>query len=128
MVILNIVTPIFIVIFNLLLIPRYGALGAAIATAAGVIVQNVLRQLALWRWGGGISLFEKRYTSFFLVLAASTVGLYLIQLFIPNNIYIALVLALAASIFVLLLVKKHLKIADTFPEIVRLPLVGRLLA
>jgi len=128
MVILNIVTPIFIVIFNLLLIPRYGALGAAIATAAGVIMQNVLRQLALWRWGGGISLFEKRYTSFFLVLAASTVGLYLIQLFIPNNIYIALVLALAASIFVLLLVKKHLKIADTFPEIVRLPLVGRLLA
>jgi O-antigen/teichoic acid export membrane protein len=125
---LNIVTQIIIVVFNLLLIPRYGALGAAVATVGGLIVQDFLRQLALWRWGGGISFFEKRYTSFFLVLAASTIGLYLIQLFTPNNIYIGLMLALAVSVFVLLLVKKHLKIADTFPEIVRLPLVGRLLA
>jgi O-antigen/teichoic acid export membrane protein len=128
MVVLNIVTPIIIVVFNLLLIPRYGALGAAIATAAGVIVQHFLRQLGLWRWGGGISFFEKRFTSFFLVLGSSALGLYLIQLFTPNNIYIALTLAFAVSVFVLMLVKNHLKIAETFPEIVRLPLVGRLLA
>jgi hypothetical protein len=37
-------------------------------------------------------------------------------------------LALTVSTFVLWLVKKHLKIADTFPEILRLPVVGRLLA
>jgi O-antigen/teichoic acid export membrane protein len=128
MVILNVVTPIIIVVFNLLLIPRYGAIGAAIATSAGFITQNLLRQLSLWFAGGGISFFEKRYVSFFLVLGSSTVGLYLIQLFTPNNIYVALTLALAVSTFVLWLVKKHLKIADTFPEILRLPLVGRLLA
>jgi O-antigen/teichoic acid export membrane protein len=128
MVVLNIVTPIIIVVFNLLLIPRYGALGAAVATAAGLIMQNVLRQFGLWRWGGGISFFEKRYTSFFLVLGSSAFGLYLVQLFTPHNIYIVLALALAVSVFALVLVKKHLKIADTFPEIARLPLVGRLLA
>jgi O-antigen/teichoic acid export membrane protein len=128
MVVLNIVTPIIIVVFNLLLIPRYGALGAAVATATGLIVQNLLRQIGLWRWGGGISFFERRYASFFLVLGASVIGLYLIQFLTPNNVYIALTLALAVSVFVLLLVKKHLKIADTFPEIVRLPLIGKLLA
>jgi O-antigen/teichoic acid export membrane protein len=128
MVVLNIVTPIIIVVFNLLLIPRYGALGAAVATAGGLIVQNFLRQLGLWRWGGGISFFEKRYSSFFLVLGSSAFGLYLIQLFTPNNIYIALTLALSVSVLVLLRVKRYLKIADTFPEIVRLPFVGRLLA
>jgi O-antigen/teichoic acid export membrane protein len=128
MVILNIVTPIIIVLFNLLLIPRYGAVGAAVATSAGMITQNLLRQLALWRGGCGVSFFEKRYASFFVVLGSSALGLYLIQLFMPNNVYIAFTTAFAVSAFVLWLVKKHLKIADTFPEILRLPLVGRLLA
>ncbi len=128
MVMLNIVTPIIIVVFNLLLIPRYGAIGAAVATSAGLIVQSLLRQLSLWHAGGGISFFEKRYASFFLMLGSSAVGLYLIQFFTPNNIYIALTLALAVSTFVMWLVKKHLRIADTFPEILRVPVVGRLLA
>jgi O-antigen/teichoic acid export membrane protein len=128
MVILNIVTPIIIVVFNLLLIPRYGAVGAAVATSAGMIMQNFLRQLSLWLAGGGISFFEKRFASFFLVLGSSAISLYLIQLFTPNNIYVALTLALAVSTFALWLVKKHLKIADIFPELLRLPVVGRLLA
>jgi O-antigen/teichoic acid export membrane protein len=128
MVMLNIVTPIIIVVFNLLLIPRYGAIGAAVATSAGLILQSLLRQLSLWLGGGGVSFFEKRYASFFLMLGSSAVGLYLIQFFTPNNIYIALTLAIAVSTFVLWLVKKHLKIADTFPEILRVPVVGRLLA
>jgi O-antigen/teichoic acid export membrane protein len=127
MVILNIVTPIIIVAFNLLLIPRYGAVGAAVATSTGLIVQNLLRQLSLWLAGGGISFFERRLASFFLVLGLSTISLYLIQLFTPNNIFVALTLALTVSAFVLWLVKKHLKIADIFPEILRLPIVGRLL-
>ena len=128
MVILNLVTPIIIVVFNLLLIPHYGAVGAAVATSAGLIVQNLLRQLGLWRASGGISFFEKRLASFFLVLGSSAISLYLIQLFISNNIYVALTLAVTVSAFVLWLVKKHLRIADTFPEILRLPIVGRLLA
>ncbi len=128
MVFLNIGTPIIIVVFNLLLIPRYGAMGAAVATAAGLIMQNLLRQLGLWVGGGGISFFEKQYASFFLVLGSSALGLCLIQRFTPNNIYVALTLSLSVSAFVLWLVKKHLKIADTFPEILRLPLIGRLLA
>jgi len=125
---LNIVTPIIIVLFNLLLIPHYGAIGAAVATTTGLIMQDLLRQLVLWREGCGVSFFEKRYASFFVVLGSSALGLYLIQLFMPNNVYIAFSLAFAVSAFVLWLVKKHLKIADTFPEILRLPLVGRLFA
>jgi len=127
MVILNIVTPIIIVVFNLLLIPRYGAIGAAVATSAALILQNLLRQFSLWLASGGISFFEKRLASFFLVLGASAMGLYLIQLFTPNNIFVALALALTVSTFVLWLVKKHLKIADIFPELLRFPIARRLL-
>jgi O-antigen/teichoic acid export membrane protein len=127
-VILNIGTPMIIVVFNVLLIPHYGVIGAAVATTTGLIMQALLRQLALWRGGCGVSFFEKRYASFFAVLGLSAVGLYFIQLFMPNSIYIAFTLAFAVSAFVVWLVKKHLKIADTFPEIHRIPVVGRLLA
>jgi O-antigen/teichoic acid export membrane protein len=128
MVILNVATPIIIVVFNLLLIPRYGAVGAAVATSAGLIIQSLLRQLTLWRASGGISFFEKRLASLFLVLGLSAISLYLIQLFTSNNIYVILALTVAVSTFVLWLVKKHLRIADIFPEILRLPVVGKLLA
>lgn len=128
MVILNIVTPITIIVFNLLLIPRYGALGAATATAAGMIAQALLRQLVLWRCGGGISFFETRFASFFLVLGPTAFALCLSQLFMSSNIYFTLTLAVAVSAFVLWLAKKHLNIAEIFPEILRLPLLGRLLA
>jgi O-antigen/teichoic acid export membrane protein len=127
-VILNMGTPLIIVAFNVLLIPHYGAIGAAVATTTGLIMQALLRQLALWRGVCGVSFFEKRYASFFVVLGLSAIGLYFIQLFMPNNIYIAFTLAFAVSAFVVWLVKKHLKIADTFPEILRLPFIGRLLA
>lgn len=127
MVILNITTPIIIVVFNLLLIPRYGAIGAAVATSAGLIAQNVLRQILLWK-SGGVSFFEKRYASFFLMLGSSTLGLYIVQFFTPENIYLVLILALSVSISVSWLLKKHLKIADTFPELLRLPFIGRFIA
>jgi O-antigen/teichoic acid export membrane protein len=128
MVILNIMTTAVIVLFNLALIPHYGAIGAAAGTAAGVITQNLIRQVGLWLGSGGVSFFERQYASFFLVLGSSALGLYLIHLLTPNNIYLAAALALSASALVLWLVKKHLKITDTFPEVLRLPLVGRLFA
>lgn len=128
LVVLNIVTSIIIVVFNLLLIPRYGVVGAAVATASGVILQTALRQLALWRCGGGIRFFEKKYVPFVLVLGSSAFALYWAEHFTPENIYIAITLVFAVSLLVLLLLKKHLRITDTFPELVRVPLVGKLFA
>jgi O-antigen/teichoic acid export membrane protein len=127
MVILNIITPIITVVLNLLLIPRFGAIGAAVATSVGLLVQGLLRQLGL-SLGGGLSFFEARYASFFLVLGSSAFALYFIQRIVPSNIYVDLIMAAAVSVLVLRLVRRQLKIADTFPEILRLPLVGRLLA
>jgi len=128
MVVLNIVTPLIIVLFNLVLIPHYGAVGAAIATAAGLIAQSLVRQLILWRVSEGLSLFEKRFASFFFVLSATAVSLYIFQLFASIPIYVGLMLALTFSVLVFWLVRKHLKIANTFPEVHRIPFIGRLLA
>ncbi len=127
MVILNIVSPIASVLLNLLLIPHYGAIGAAVGTSAGLILSCLLRQLGLRR-GSGISFFEMRYAPYFLVLGSNFIALSAIQLVAHCNFYVAMILTLADSVLVLWLVRKQLRIGDTFPEILRLPLVGRFLA
>jgi O-antigen/teichoic acid export membrane protein len=127
MVMLNIFTPIIMVVLNLLLIPHFGAMGAAVATTAGLVLQCLFRQLALWL-GCGINFFEMRYAAFFLLLGGCALGLYFIQFVAPSNVYFGIIMASAASVLVLSIVKEQLEIADTFPEILRLPLLGRLLA
>lgn len=126
LVILNLVIPAITLIFNLMLIPQYGAIGAAIATSAGLILQCFARQIAVRR--GGINFFEARTTPFFVVLAFGTAIAYLMRLIAPSNVYLAIVTVPAVSLLVLWLVKNQLKVTETFPEIIRLPLLGRLFA
>jgi len=109
------------------LIPHYGAIGAGVGTSAGLILLCLMRQLGLRR-GSGISFFEMRYLPYFLVLGSNAAALYMIQLIAHCNFYVAMLLTLADSVLVLLLVKRQLNIADTFPEILRVPFLGRLLA
>ncbi len=111
---------------NLLLIPAYGALGAAIGTCATMIVHNLLKQLGL-RLSTTVNFFEPRYTKIYLSIALSSVGLVLIQQLISAHIYISLVLVMLTSMFVVGLNRKSLKVAQTFPELLRFPLVRRFL-
>src|SRR6266498_2062625 len=116
----------YVVIINVMLIPAYGALGAAIGTCATMIVHNLLKQLGL-RLSTTVNFFEPRYTKIYLSIALSSVGLVLIQQLISAHIYIGLVLVMLTSMFVVGLNRKSLKVAQTFPELLRFPLVRRFL-
>ena len=111
---------------NLLLIPRFGALGAALGTAGTRIIYNILTQAGL-RLASGISLFDKKYSSFYLTIALSAAGLIVIRLFSPDNMYVVLTLVCLVSLLVVALSKKNLKVRETFPELVKLPLMRLLL-
>ena len=111
---------------NLLLIPRYGALGAAIGTTVTLVLHNILKQAGL-RFGTGINLFEWRYLRVYVTIAACAGGLLMLQWWLAAPIYVDILLAGVASLIVVLLNRHALNIADTFPELLRLPLVGRLL-
>ena len=115
------------VALHLLLIPRYGALGAAISTAAAVIFYNILKQIGL-RLVAGVSLFDRQYALFYLMLLLAATGLVLVGFFAPLNIYIAAALAVSMSLLVLVMSKKKLRVAETFPELVRLPLMRMIFA
>lgn len=111
---------------NLWLIPRYGALGAAVGTTSTLIAFNILKQAGL-RLGTGISLFHRRYLGVYLTIALSALGLLLVQIIAAPSFYISFVLAGFVSLLVLRLNRNSLQVEQTFPELLRFRLARRLL-
>jgi O-antigen/teichoic acid export membrane protein len=112
---------------NLVLIPRYGPMGAAVGTAITLSAYNMLKQFGL-RLGSGIRLFELRYLPLYLTIVGGAGSLFLVQYFIPASIMIALPVATVASALVLVVGRRELDIGETFPEVRRIPLLGPWLA
>ena len=119
-VLINIATTAVSLALGLLLVPRFGALGAGIATMVGLIVHNLLKQAGL-RLGTGISLFEWRYLRVYLVIAIFALGLLGFQLTSSAPFYLSLGLAALASIFVFRLNGELLEVDRMFPELLRIP-------
>ncbi|MCZ7573791.1 MAG: flippase [Ardenticatenaceae bacterium] len=111
---------------NLLLIPRYGALGAAIGTASTLIAFNIFKQAGL-AFGTGITLFDPRYFKVYASIAISAFSLFLVQLVPAIPPYVDFALAAIVSLLVLRLNRKSLNVEQTFPELLRFPLAQRLL-
>lgn len=123
-IIVNILAAVVNLGVNFLLIPRYGALGAAYGTGGTLIAHNIFKQIGL-RFGTGISLFDPRYFKVYLVIALSAIGLLLIQVYLAPTIIVSFLLAAAVSLLVLGLTRKSLNVGQTFPELLRLPLMRR---
>jgi len=123
---INILAVIVNVGLNLLLIPKYGALGAAIGTGSTMVVHNIFKQAGL-RLASGISIFDRQYLPFYLIIAGSATALFLITLFYSENIYVAVPLVALASLFVIRMCKDKLKVEETFPELLKLPFMKKLL-
>lgn len=104
----------------LFLIPRYGALGAGIATAVALVSLNLLLQAGLLPTPNFKAL-DRHYFSVYLAIAFGASGLLLIQMFWSLSLYFAVPLAACISLLVLTVAKKKLNILETFPELLGLP-------
>jgi O-antigen/teichoic acid export membrane protein len=108
-------------------VPRYGAIGVAVANASTLVVQNVLNQLGLGR-RIGIPLFDWRYLRPYVVIAGATALLGAIQLLLHPAPVLAIACAAAATVAVFALNRDVLQVEATFPELLRVPVVRRLVA
>jgi len=106
---------------NLALIPRYGALGAAIGTCGTLIAQNLVYQIGLG-FGTSISLFHWRSFKVYLLIIAGAAGVFLVQLLLSPPLYVAFGLATLASLAAIGVNRQSLKVKETFPEVLRFPL------
>ncbi len=110
---------------NLILIPRYGAMGAASGTAASIVLYNLLKQWGLHR-GTGIALFDRQYLSLYVTITAATMSLVALGPLGAPTVLRLLVVVLASG-SVVLMGRHVLAMGELFPELRRVPLVGHFL-
>ncbi|MGA8208689.1 MAG: polysaccharide biosynthesis C-terminal domain-containing protein [Nocardioidaceae bacterium] len=122
---INLVAVVVNVALNLVLTPRMGALGAAIATAATLVLHNILKQWGL-RHGTGISVFDWRYARVYLIILVVGAVLGAVALLFDPQFMVSVAIAAVASLLVLYLNRERLAIGETFPEVLRIPVVKHL--
>ena len=111
-ILINLSIAVLNVLLNVLLIPRYGALGATIATAMSIVLHNTLKQLGL-RYVGRLTLFERSYWGVYLMIVGGGVGLFLMQWLFKPNMYLMYGLAVVASLLLFRVSQTRL---DTSPN------------
>jgi O-antigen/teichoic acid export membrane protein len=112
---------------NLLLIPRYGAIGAAAATCGTLVIHNLLKQLGLRR-ATAIDPLDRSYLGVYGWIALAVVVSALPQLVVPTHPAVSVLVAAVVSLAVLRRTERTLSLSETYPEILRIPLMRRLLA
>jgi O-antigen/teichoic acid export membrane protein len=112
---------------SLILIPQYGALGAAIGTCGTLVLYNILNHLGL-KFATKVDLFQGRYLRVYLSIAVGAIGLMAFQTLVSAPIYVGLALAGLISLIVLVTNRNVLHVEQTFPELMRFRLVRLLFA
>jgi len=110
---------------NLALIPRYGAIGAAVGTMSIMIFYNLLKQIGLV-FGTGIRVIDPRYLRMYATIILGAGGLLLLEALVNPPVVAGIVAAALVSLLVLRLNHRLLNLETMFPELLRIPLVRRL--
>src|SRR4051794_30824925 len=121
LVVTSVVALVVNVAISLLLIPRYGAVGAAVASMVTIIVYNVIVQVGLRR-GTGIPFFDPHHRRVYVVVVGVVALLVAIELLAHPGIVVSVVLTGVSSVFVLRASRSSLRVGDTFPELLRVPI------
>ena len=116
---------IFNIGINLVLIPIWGALGAAAGTAGTLIVHNLLKQFGLWYYGG-VPPFAAGFRAPYVLVAVVSGALAGAAVVLPRGVWFAALCAAAAGVGVAWLNRDRLGLGAIFPELARWPLIGRM--
>lgn len=112
---------------NLLLIPAFGALGAGIGTCATLLIHNVLKQAGL-RKGTGISVFDREHLRVYGSIVVATAALVGLHVLLAPGPVVAVGLVALASALLLWFSRDSLRVGHTFPELLRVPGLRRLVS
>ncbi len=114
------IATIAVLIAALMLVPKFGAIGGAIATSATMIFYSCMNTIALWRFTGNNPL-PWLYAKVYLLAAACAFGLWLVRPLIGiDSILISILLTGFTCMIVIFSCWKLLHFAEIFPEAIRL--------
>jgi len=104
---------------TILMIPRFGAIGAAVGTSGTLIVRNIFTHAGL-KMGSKIRLFDGKYLRLYLLITATAAGLLVLQTITSENVYLSLTFAVFLSVLVFVLSTDNLELKETFPELLEI--------
>jgi O-antigen/teichoic acid export membrane protein len=110
---------------NLLLIPRLGAEGAAIATATTLLFHNAMKQFGLRKTG--VRVLDPAGVRPLLVVAVGVAALLAFEKLVHPSLPVAAATAAVVTILVFLGTRRALNIETAFPQLLRIPGMSRLL-
>lgn len=110
-----------------LLIPRYGALGAAWGAMLTMAFQNLTYFVSM-KNATGLGKMEWKHVRAYGCILFFTAILLATQLLLQPNLPIACCLIAAASLVLLISQRETLQALQYFPELIKLPVIGPLLA
>jgi O-antigen/teichoic acid export membrane protein len=103
------------IVVNLALIPRFGAIGAAIGTSSTLILHNVLKHSALAKFTP-VRVFHGPYLRVYAGMLAVALLLLLVQRALPESLALAVLTAGVVGLVALWLSRGLLEIDRFFPE------------
>lgn len=121
-IVVNVTAAVADILLNFALVPRFGAMGAAVATTVSMLLLNLMTQFAL-RSAPGFKVLDPRYASVYVFVIVASGGLFLVESLTSPNIYVAGIMGAVTCVAVLVLCKKNLAMAESFPEVTRIPLL-----
>jgi O-antigen/teichoic acid export membrane protein len=110
-----------------LLIPRYAAMGAAVAATATAIAHNIGNQVGLSIATTGVQPLNWRVGAVFIAAIASTSILFFVESLFAPPVFTSLLLAALASLALIRTARHLVRPTAEFPELLRIPLVRHLL-
>lgn len=110
------------VAINLLLVPRWGASGAAVGTFGTMVVHNLLKQFGLWKYTG-VRLLRPGYARVYAGLLLLALALLAAQAALPESLWSAMLCSGVAGALALWLSRAALRIDTIFPELRHWPLI-----
>ena len=122
----NVMAALANVALSLALIPRWGAVGVALANSVTLVGQNVANQIGL-RAGVGIRVFDRRGVPVYGMIVGAAAALTGFERLVAAPVLVDVAVAALLSLGLLVVNRRRLDIGATFPEIARLPVIGRLL-
>lgn len=109
------------------LAPRFAAVGVAVANCVALITQNVLNQWAL-RGALGTGFIDREAWVCYGIIVAGAAVLWTFQLLVSPGIVLSVAAAVVVSTAVLAGSRRALQLGETFPELLRIPVFGRLIS
>lgn len=114
------------VALSFLLIPRFGALGAAVAMSGTLVLHNVFKQAGL-HLATGVRRPRRHHARCFGILALAAAGLLGVRLAAPDRPVLLVGAAVLVSLTALRLTRRALGVGGVFPELLRIPLLRAIL-